>query len=464
MKTGTNELDMTRGSILPKMITFAIPLILTSLLQSLFTTADLAVVGKFGRDGALASVGATTSAANLFLNFLIGVSTGAGVCIARYYGAKDSENANRCTHTAVALSVVFGFVAGIAGIFICRPMLTLMETPHDIIDNAVLYMQIYFAGFPVILLYNFCASILRAVGDSKRCLYYIATAGVINVILNLVFVIVFDLNVAGVALATVLSQCVSAFMALRCLLCYDGVLKVDLKKLRIEKRYLKEVTVIGIPTGLQSSLFGISNVLIQSGVNSFGSAAVAGHIAGHTIDGYINVATSAIGQTVLNFTGQNFGAGRFDRIKQIMWRGLILSCGLSFVLGVVMNIFAQPLISIFTTIPAEVEVAKIRLLLIGGMFCVAGVMDTFTSLLRGLCKPMLATAISIFGICILRIVWLYTVFEHFNTIVSLYVSYPVTWSVTGIALAIEFAIVFRKCKREYEKEHQYAYGEKEKCR
>ncbi len=451
MKTKTNELDMTKGALLPKMIAFAFPLILTSLLQSLFTTADLAVVGRFGRDGALAAVGATTSATNLFLNFLIGMSTGAGVCIAKYYGAKETDEANRCTHTAVAMSVIFGFVAGIIGIVLCRPMLSAMETPTDILDNSVLYMRVYFAGFPVILLYNFCAAMLRAVGDSKRCLVYIASAGVINVILNLVFVIVFDMNVLGVALATVLSQCVSAFMALRCLLTYDGVLNVDPKKLKIEKKYLNRILSIGVPTGLQSSLFSISNVIIQSSVNTFGSAAVAGHTAGHTIDAYINVATSGIGQTVINFTGQNFGAHRFDRIKRIMYHGLMLSCGLSLVLGVLINIFSEPVISIFTTVPEEMAVAKIRLFYIGGMFFIAGFMDTFTSLLRGMCKPMLATAISVFGICVLRIVWLYTVFAHFNTLKSIYLSYPVTWAVTGLALAIDFAVVFRAHKRESEK-------------
>ncbi len=451
MKTKTNELDMTTGALLPKMIAFAIPLILTSLLQNLFTTADLAVVGRFGKEGALAAVGATTSATNLFLNFLIGMSTGAGVCIAKYYGAKETNEANRCTHTAVTMSVIFGLVAGIIGIVLCRPMLSVMGTPADIIDNAVLYMRIYFAGFPVILLYNFCAAMLRAVGDSKRCLAYIASAGVINVILNLIFVVVFDMNVLGVALATVLSQCVSTFMALRCLLTYDGVLKVDTKKLKIEKIYLKKILAIGVPTGLQSSLFSISNVLIQSSVNTFGSAAVAGHTAGHTIDGYINVVAGGMGQTVVNFTGQNFGAHRFDRIKKIMYHGLMLSCGLSLILGVLINIFSQPVISIFTTVPEEMAVAKIRLFYIGGMFFIAGIMDTFTSLLRGLCKPMLATVISIFGICVLRIVWLYTVFAHFNTLTSIYFSYPVTWSVTGIALAIEFAVVFAKCKRESEK-------------
>lgn len=454
MKTKTNELDMTKGALLPKMISFAMPLMLTSLLQSLFTTADLAVVGKFGKDGALAAVGATSSATNLFLNFLIGVSTGAGVCIAKHYGAKEYNKANRCTHTAVTMSVLFGFVVGIIGIIICKPLLTAMETPSDIINNAVLYMQIYFAGFPVILLYNFCAAMLRAVGDSKRCLIYIAVAGVINVFLNLVFVIVFDLNVAGVALATVISQCVSAFMALRCLLTYDGCLKVEPKKLKMDKKYLKEITKIGVPTGLQSSLFGISNVLIQSGVNSFGSAAVAGHTAGHTIDTYISVATSSIGQTVINFTGQNYGAHRFDRIKKIMYLGLMLSCGLGFILGAVVNIFSEPVISLFTTVPEEVDVAKIRLFFVGGMFFVASFMDVFTSMLRGMCKPMLATAISIFGICVLRIAWLYTVFAHFNTLGYLYLSYPVTWTVTGIALAIEFAIVFRKSKKESESENK----------
>ena len=453
MKTNTNELDMTKGALLPKMIAFAIPLILASLLQSLFTTADLAVVGKFGRDGALASVGATTSATNLFLNFLIGLSVGAGVCIAKHYGAKEYNEANKCTHTAVVVSVIFGLAAGLLGILLCRPLLLAMETPSDIIDGAVLYMRIYFAGFPVILLYNFCASMLRAVGDSKRCLIYIAVAGIINVVLNLIFVILFDLNVAGVALATVLSQCVSAFMALRCLLKYDGVLRLEPKKLRVEKRYLKEVISIGVPTGLQSSLFGISNVLIQSGVNSFGSAAIAGHTAGHTIDAYIGVATSGIGQTVVNFAGQNFGAHRFDRIKKIMFLGLMLSCGLGLVMGAAINIFSEPIVTkLFTTVPQEVEVAQTRLFLIGGMFWIASIMDIYTSLLRGMCKPMLATAISIFGICVLRIVWLYTVFAHFKTLPSLYISYPVTWSVTGIALMIEFMVVFRKYKAEYEKE------------
>lgn len=279
MKTKNYEIDMCSGPLFGKMLMFTLPIIATVILQQLFNTADLIVVGKFGHDGALASVGGTGPIVGLLVNLFVGLSMGSGICIARHYGAKNYSQANVCVHTSVTLSIVCGVVLAIIGIFTAKPLLQLFDTPPEVIDNAALYMMIYYAGMPFILLFNFCASILRAVGDSKRTLIYISTAGVINVILNLVFVIVFDMNVAGVALATVISQIYSAVMSLRCFVKYDGCLKLDMKKLKIDRDELKNISVIGVPSGLQSMLFSISNSLIQASINSFGTATISGNTA-----------------------------------------------------------------------------------------------------------------------------------------------------------------------------------------
>lgn len=450
MKHKNNEIDMCHGPLLKKMVLFAIPLMLTVVLQCLFNTADLIVVGKFGREGALASVGATGPATNLFLNLFIGLSLGASVCVGKCYGANDNEALSKCVHTSVVISVIIGVTVGALGIILCKPLLLLMKTPSDILPDATLYMQIYFAGLPFTMLFNFCSSILRAVGDSKRCLIYISTSGVINVLLNLFFVIVFDMNVAGVALATIIAQGYSAFMAFRCFINYDGCLKVEWSKLKIYKKELGQILKIGIPSGIQSSLFSISNTILQSGINSFGTSVVSGSTAASNIEGYVYVAQKSLSDTAMSFAGQNYGARKFDRIKKVLLLSMLLSSGVGLVLGILTNIFSTPLLSLYTSIPEEISVGKLRLLCIALPYFICAIMDTLSGMLRGIYHPVSATILTVFGVCISRIAWIYTVFAHFGTYFSLCISYPVTWTITAIALFIMFLIVFNKEKREYE--------------
>ncbi len=451
MKTKNNEMDMCSGPLLKKMIVFAIPIMLTVLLQSLFNTADLIVVGKFGREGALAAVGATGAAVNLFINFFVGMSVGAGVCVARYYGAKDNEALSNSVHTSVVVSLIVGTAVGILGIFLCRPLLSLMGTPSDIISDSTLYMRIYFAGLPFTMLFNFCASILRAVGDSKRCLIYISTAGVINVVLNLIFVIVFHMNVAGVATATVVAQGYSAFMALRCLVTYDGVLRVEPKKLRIYKRQFSQMMSIGVPSGLQSVLFSISNVLIQAGVNSLGTAYVSGGTAASNIENYVYLAQNSIANTVVNFAGQNYGAHKLDRIKRTLWLGIFLSTAVGLTMSVFAYAFSNVLLGFYTNVPVEIAYGKTKLLCICVPYFLCGIMEALSSALRGMCRPVASMVITIFGVCVSRVVWIYTIFAIIGTDWSLYISYPVTWILTSAALAIEFAVVLKQEKQSMTK-------------
>lgn len=443
-----NEIDMTNGPLLKKMLVFALPLIFTVVLQSLFNTADLVVVGKFGHPGALAAVGATGSAVTLFINFFVGLSVGASVCVSRFYGAKDDDSVQKCVHTSLVVALVVGVGVGLAGVFLSKPLLSFMETPPDIINQSTLYMQIYFMGMPFSMMYNFCASILRAVGDSKRCLIYISTAGIINVVLNLVFVIVFDMNVAGVATATVISQGYSAFMALRYLLKYDGVLKVYPKKLKIYKRPLAQILSVGVPSGLQSLLFSISNVFLQAGINTLGTAVLSGGTAASNVENYVYISQNSVANTVLNFTGQNFGANKFDRIKKVVFCGMFLSTAIGLTLALIFYGFSDFFLSFYTNIPEEIAFGKTKLLVIGVPYFLCGIMECLSSAIRGMCHNIAATIITVFGVCVARIVWIYTVFASIGTDWSLYLSYPVTWVLTAIGLAIMFAVDIKKEQRK----------------
>ena len=439
-----NEIDMCSGSLFGKMLKFTIPIILTVVLQQLFNTADLVVVGKFGRSGALAAVGATGAAVSLLINFFNGFSLGAGICMARHYGAKNNDCASDCVHTSVALSVVAGTLLAVIAIIATPALLSLMGTPDDVINDAVLYMRIYFAGMPFIMLFNFCASILRAVGDSRRTLIYISSAGVINVILNIIFVTALDLNVAGVAAATVISQAYAAIMCIRCFLKYDGCLKLDVKMLKIDLGQLKSIAAIGIPSGIQGTLFSISNVLIQSSINSFGTAVMSGTTAAGNIDGYIYLVMNSVSSTTANFTGQNFGAKNFPRIKRVILLSCLMTSFLGVVLGITANVFGAELIGIYTSGPAEIAAGLTRLKYVGLPYFLCGIMEVFSGSFRGMNHSFSSMIISLMGACVFRIIWIYTVFERFRTIDVLFLSYPVTWLITALVLAVLLTIIIRR--------------------
>ncbi len=449
-KAKNYEINMCEGPIFMNMIRFAIGVLGTSVLQQLFNTADLLVVGQFGHDGAVAAVSATSSLINLFINLFVGLSVGAGIVVAKHYGAKEMYEARRCVHTSIAVSVLAGIVLAIVVWFLSPIILSAMDTPteNNILSNATLYMRIYFLGMPFMLLYNFSASILRAVGDSKRTFFYIIQAGIINVILNLVFVIGFDLNVAGVAIATAISQCYSAIRCLHCFLHYDGILKVEWSKIRIYKRSLISIAKVGIPSGIQSSLFSISNVLIQSSVNFFGPFAMEGSGAAANIESYLYFVSNAISNTVTNFTSQNFGADKPERIKKIGIYGLCLSVSLCTAVGLFGLALSKQLLLLFTDHPIALEYGEKRMLVICLSQFLCSAMEISTGLLRGIFRPLPAMISSIAGVCVFRIIWIETVFKINHDFTMLYLSYPISWLLSFIAQGILFFIYFKRYKKE----------------
>lgn len=450
MAKKTYEIDMCNGPLLGKILLFSLPLMLSSLLQLLFNAADMVVVGRYAGSQSLAAVGATGALCNLLINVFMGLSVGVNVMIARYYGAKKERAVSETVHTAILASLISGVALAFIGIFLCRPLLELMGTPADVIDLSTIYMRIYFAGMPAIMLYNFGSSILRAIGDTKRPLYFLTLAGVVNVLLNLYFVIVWNMNVAGVALATIISQAISAILVLLCLIRSTGCFQLKLRELKIYPNRLIPILRIGLPAGLQGSVFSLSNVLIQSSVNSFGSIAMAGNTAAANIEGFVYVAMNAFYQTALSFVSQNYGAGKFDRIKKTFV--LCVSCvtvtGL--ILGVGAWALGHPLLGIYSSDPEVIEYGVRRLLLISTPYFLCGIMDVMVGMLRGLGASVMPMIVSLAGACAFRIFWIYTIFQWNRTLTTLYISYPISWFITGSVHMICFFVMLRKVQRMHE--------------
>ncbi len=444
------EMDMCNGPLFSKIMVFSLPLMLSGVLQLLFNAADIVVVGRFAGSEALAAVGSTSSLINLLVNVFMGLSIGANVMVARYYGAGKQQELDDMIHTAVLTSVVSGVVLVFIGVIFARPALTLMGTPDDVINHSVLYMRIYFAGMPVMMLYNFGSAILRAIGDTKRPLYYLLFAGVINVVLNLIFVVFFHMGVAGVALATVLSQVVSAGLVVRCLILNDGSVRLDLKKLRIHKDKLFKMIQIGVPAGLQGSMFSISNVLIQSSVNSFGSIAMAGNTAGQNLEGFAYTAMNALHQSAVSFAGQNYGAQKYKRIGRIAWicQGSVFVVG--FVISMGIYIFSPWLLQLYSTDPEVIQYGMNRLAVICTTYFMCGMMDVMVGILRGMGYSIAPMIVSLTGVCLFRVVWIYTIFAQFRSLQVLYISYPVTWTITFLVQLIMFLVIYRKLRRKEE--------------
>lgn len=438
---------MTQGPIFKNLLVLALSVMATSIVQQLFNTADLLVVGQFGEKGGIASVGACSSLINLMINFFIGLSAGSGIVMARHYGAKNTEEASKCLHTAVCLSFVGGVFLAIVAWFVARPLLTLLDTPteNNVLEGAVTYMRIYFLGMPFIMLFNFCSSILRAVGDAKRTFVYIIQSGFINVVLNLVFVIVLKMNVAGVALATTISQ---GYCAVRCIVCflgYDGVLKLYPKKLHIYKDALLDVAKLGIPSGIQSSLFSFSNVFIQSSVNSLGSAAVSGAAAAQNIEYYVFFPSDGVTNALLNHTSQNFGAEKPERIKKAAYYSIIMIMVTSCTIGALVVIFGKQLLALYNVVdPVEVKFGLERMVIIASTQFLGGLMNVTASLLRGMFKPMPAMVFSIAGICGVRLLWIATAFAKHHTLTVLFLSYPISWALSFVAQGIMAVYYFKK--------------------
>ena len=442
------EIDMTNGPLLGKIVRFAIPLALSGILQLLFNAADIVVVGQFVGPTALAAVGSTSAVSNLIVNLFMGFSVGANVLAAQYYGAGKNKDLSETVHTAVLSSLAFGVALIFAGVALSRPMLELMGTPADVLDQAVLYMRIYFVGMPVMMLYNFGATILRAGGDTQRPLYFLLLAGVINVILNLVFVIVFHMGVEGVAIPTVISQCVSAGLVFWCLTKVEGPYRLYPKHLTIKKDKLLGMVKIGLPAGIQGCSFSISNVLIQSSINSFGSIAMAGNTAGSNIEGFISTAQDAFTQAAISFTGQNLGAGKLKRVDRVLLLCMLLAPGVGLVLSILAVLFGSPLLGIYSSDPAVIQYGMLRLTTVSLLQPLGALMGVTASVLRGMGYSTIPMIVTMSSVCGFRVIWIFTVFQAFPTLQVLYLSYPITW---GLAALFNFIFYFVVRKRTAKK-------------
>ena len=443
---------MCNGPLLGKLLVFSVPLMLSGILQLLFNAADIIVVGRYTGTGAMAAVGSTSSLNNLIVNMFMGLSAGGSVVVAQYYGMKAWKDVGDTVHTAMLLGLVTGVAMLFAGMFLARPLLVLMGTTEDVIDQAVLYMRIVFAGMPALMVYDFGAGILRAIGDTRRPLFFLFCGGVINVGLNLFFVIVFNMGVAGVAIGTVMSQLISAVLTVRCLMRSGTACRLELRALRIDRHKLGRILRVGVPTGIQSVVFNISNVLIQAAVNSFKSSAiVAANTAASNIEGFVYTAMNSFYQASITFTSQNVGAHKVERIRPILWWSLLCSTVAGCTLGALAVLFGEQLLGIYTPGDAEViSYGLVRLRLICLTYFTCGLMDVTCGSIRGLGPSVTPTLVTLAGACGLRIVWIYTIFAADRTLFTLYLSYPVSWVVSFIANMVCFVIFFRNWKRRVE--------------
>lgn len=438
------KMDMTNGPFLKKIIIFVIPLALSSILQLLFNAADVIVVGQFVGSTSLAAVGSTTSLINLIVNLFVGISVGGSVVLGRYIGKNNDKACAKTVKTSMITSLIFGIALVIIGEALARPMLELMSTPDDVIDLSTLYLRIYFLGMPGFMIYNFGAACLRAIGDTKRPLYYLTIAGVINVIFNLVFVIIFHLDVAGVAIATIMSQYVSALLILWMLNKQEGFLHFNFKEIEFHKDIFFEIIKIGLPAGIQSVIFNISNVLIQSSVNSFGSTVMAGNTAASNIEGFVYVAMNSVYQACLSFTSANVGANKYDNVRKVLRTCLLTVTVVGLVTGLGGYLAGPYLLRIYNRDPDVIKYGLNRLGLVCAPYFLCGLMDTMVGALRGNGYSITPMIVSLTGACLFRIIWILTIFNTYHTQFSLYISYPISWTLTFIAHLITYFIIQRK--------------------
>lgn len=443
------SMDMCNGSILPKLLRFTVPLMCSSMLQLLFNAADIVVVGRFCGEQSLAAVGSTSSLINLLTNIFIGLSIGANVLTARYFGAKEEQQLHDVVHTAIALSILSGLFLTVFGLIFARRILVWMQTPKEVLGLAADYLRIYFLGMTAMMLYNFCSSIFRAVGDTKRPLYYLLFAGVINVVLNLFFVIICGLNVVGVGMATIISQCVSAGLILRCLVKEKEGYRLCLRDIRFHGQYVVKILKIGLPAGLQGSVFSLSNVVIQSSVNSFGPVVMAGNAAAVNIEGFVYVAMNSFHQAAISFVGQNMGAGKFGRINKIALCSLVCVMVTGCMLGGLAVLSGHSLLGIYSSREEVIAAGMVRLEMVCGTYALCGMMDVMVGVLRGLGYSVMPMVVSLVGACGLRILWIGTIFQiqDFHTTRMLYLSYSMSWFITLIVHILCFLAVRRRFPR-----------------
>ena len=445
-KVKAYTMDMTEGPVLTKILMFSIPLMFSSVLQILFNAADIVVVGKFVGDTALAAVGSNSALINLVTNLFIGLSIGANVIVARYFGGKQDENTGIAVHTSIALGFISGIILTLIGIIGAPFFLRIMLTPEDVLPQAVLYLRILFAGITSMMLYNFGSAVLRAVGDTKRPLYFLLLAGIINVILNLFFVIVLKMSVAGVALATILSQALSCVLVLWCLTKEDSAIKLNFRKIRINKIKFIQILKIGLPAGFQGVVFALSNTVIQSSVNSFGSVVMAGSAAAQNIEGIVYFAMNSFYQASITFTSQCYGAKKFARINRVLTMSLLCVVAAGLICGHGLLFSGYRILGIFSSNSQVIVAGMNRLSVILSTYFLCGIMDVLVGALRGIGYSVLPMVVSLVGSCLLRLLWLATVFqmERFHTTTTVYLSYPISWDITLSVHAVCFAVLRRK--------------------
>lgn len=436
------KLDMTHGPLLGKLIIFTIPIILSGVLQLLFNAADVIVVGRFAGEASLAAVGSTGSLINLMTNLFIGMSVGANVCAAQFYGGGQYKDVKKTVHTSTAFSIICGVVLIFIGLFLARPILEIMGSPEDVIGLAALYVRIYFIAMPAVMLYNFLAAILRAAGDTTHPLIFLTVAGVVNVILNLILVVFFNMGVAGVAIATVTSNYISCGMLVAFFTKQEDALKLEFSKIRIEKKILNRIIRIGLPAGIQGTVFSLSNVVIQSAINSFGTAVIAGSSAAASIEGFVYVSMNSVSQTCVTFVGQNYGAADEKRVKRVIFECLGIVTVVGLILGNLAYYFATPLLGIYTDSSAAIAAGTLRLFWVCCPYFLCGIMDTLTGGLRGLGRSTVPMIVSLIGACATRLVWIATYFQLHKTEDVLFFSYPGSWLLTLSVHSICLIIVY----------------------
>lgn len=441
MKNNKYEIDMCNGTLMDKLISFSLPLMLSGILQLLFNAVDIIVVGRFTGRQALTAVGSTTALINIFTNLFIGISLGANVLAARFYASGKEKEMSETVHTSITLALISGLVMALAGVLLARFALNLMGTPNDVIDQSVLYMRIYFLGMPFFMLYNYGAAILRAVGDTKRPLFFLVISGMTNAVLNLVLVIVFHMGVAGVAIGTIVSQLISSILVLRCLYTSNTSYRLYFSKLGIKTQYLKQIFQVGIPAGIQSTVINLSNALLQSSVNSFGSVAMAGYTAANNIFGFLYMSVNAVTQSCMSFTSQNYGVKKLKRMDRVLLDCMILSVGVTLTLGCGAYFFGPELLKIYTS-DADVIRCGVEVLAFTTVpyFC-CGIMDLLPGALRGMGYSGVPMILSIIGTVGTRIVWIFGLFPAHRSLSFLFISYPVSWILTILMQAVCFCFV-----------------------
>ena len=444
MKNSKYEIDMCNGSIMDKLISFSLPLMLSGILQLMFNAVDIIVVGRFSGKQALAAVGSTTALINVFTNLFIGISLGANVLAARFYAMGKSKEMSETVHTSITLAMVSGVIMAFVGVLFARGALELMGTPDDVIDKSALYMRIYFMGMPFFMLYNYGAAILRAIGDTKRPLLFLIISGLINAALNMFFVIYLHMSVEGVAIATVISQLISCVLVLWCLYKSEGSYQLRFSKLRIKGVYLKQIFQVGIPAGIQSTIINFSNVLLQSSVNSFGSTAMAGYTAANNILGFLYAAINSVTQACMSFTSQNYGVSKYKRMDKVLIDCMILTVVVAGVLGCGSYLLGPQILRIYTEEEKVIRCGMEILSITTVPYFLCGIMDLFPGALRGMGYSAVPMILSIIGTVGMRVVWIFGIFPYHRSLYVLFISYPGSWLFTIVMQVICFYFVRKK--------------------